>query len=81
MTRRVSPTEQGRLQGAMASLSGIAGLFGPSVFTQTFAVFIGPQAPWHFPGAPFLLSTLLLLTAATLAWRATAPALAPATGP
>lgn len=71
MTRRVGPSEQGQLQGAIASLSGIAGLIGPSLFTQTFAAFIGPQAGWHLPGAPFLLATLLLLTGATLAWRAT----------
>jgi MFS transporter, DHA1 family, tetracycline resistance protein len=40
MTRRVSATEQGQLQGAIASLWGIAGLIGPSIFTQTFAFFI-----------------------------------------
>lgn len=81
MTRRVSPTEQGRLQGAIASLSGIAGLIGPSVFTQTFAAFIGPQMSWHLPGAPFLLSALMLLTGAALAWRATAPSSVPISMP
>ena len=55
MTRRVSSSEQGQLQGAIASLTGIAGLLGPSLFTQTFAAFIGPQADWHFPGAPYLI--------------------------
>lgn len=71
MTRRVSPSEQGQLQGAIASLTGIAGLLGPTLFTQTFATFIGPQADWHLPGAPYLLSTLLLLIGAGTAWRAT----------
>ncbi len=73
MTRRVSPSEQGQLQGAIASLMGIAGLLGPTVFTQIFAAFIGPQADWHLPGAPYLLSTLLLLIGAGIAWRATRP--------
>ena len=72
MTRRVSPSEQGQLQGAIAGLTGIAGMIGPSLFTQTFAAFIGPQADWHLPGAPYLLSTCLLLIGAGLAWRATA---------
>ncbi|MBL8044265.1 MAG: TCR/Tet family MFS transporter [Nitrospira sp.] len=73
MTRRVGPSEQGQLQGAIASLTGIAGLLGPTLFTQTFAAFIGPQADWHLPGAPYLLSTLLLVVAAGTAWRATRP--------
>jgi DHA1 family tetracycline resistance protein-like MFS transporter len=71
MTRRVSHSEQGQLQGAIASLIGIAGLVGPSVFTQTFAYFISPAARWHFPGAPFLLASCLLLLAMAIAWAAT----------
>lgn len=71
MTRRVSSSEQGQLQGAIASLTGIAGLIGPGLFTQTFAAFIGPQADWHLPGAPYLLSTVMLSIGAGIAWRAT----------
>ncbi|WHZ24487.1 MAG: putative MFS-type transporter [Nitrospira sp.] len=71
MTRRVSPSEQGQLQGAIASLTGIAGLIGPSLFAQTFAAFIGPQADLHLPGAPYLLSTIMLLMGTGIAWRAT----------
>jgi DHA1 family tetracycline resistance protein-like MFS transporter len=77
MTRRVSASEQGQLQGAIASLSGIAGLIGPSLFTQTFAFFIRSDSSLstslHVPGAPFLLASLLLLLAMALAWRATRP--------
>jgi DHA1 family tetracycline resistance protein-like MFS transporter len=72
MTSRVGLSEQGQLQGAIASLMGIAGLIGPVLFTETFALFIGPGAGWNIPGAPFLLASLLLLLAAVLAWRATA---------
>jgi DHA1 family tetracycline resistance protein-like MFS transporter len=60
MTQHVLPTEQGQLQGAQSSLMGIAGLFGPGLFTWTFASFIGPLASWELPGAPFLLASLLL---------------------
>src|SRR6202142_3549693 len=56
MTRSVDATEQGRLQGALASLVGLASLIGPTVFTQTFAVFISTHASWGLPGAPFLLA-------------------------
>lgn len=71
MTRRVSHMEQGRLQGAIASLIGIAGLAGPSLFTQTFAYFIDPATGWHFPGAPFVLASCLLLLSMAIAWVAT----------
>jgi len=73
MTCRVSLSEQGQLQGAIASLTGIAGLVGPSLFTQTFALFIGAQVDWHLPGAPFLLASLLLVLGTTIAWRWTKP--------
>ncbi len=35
MTRLVSPSEQGRLQGAGASLTSLSGLLGPGVFAAT----------------------------------------------
>jgi DHA1 family tetracycline resistance protein-like MFS transporter len=71
MSRRVSSSEQGQLQGAIAGLSGIAGLIGPGLFTQAFALFIGAQAGWHLPGAPFLLASFLLFVGIAIAWRAT----------
>jgi DHA1 family tetracycline resistance protein-like MFS transporter len=74
MTRLVDGTEQGRLQGALASLQGLASLIGPTMFTQIFAVFISTRAEWRLPGAPFLLAALLLCTAMLLAWRTTRPA-------
>ncbi len=69
MTRHVKPSEQGQLQGANSSLRGIAGLFGPGMYTMTFASFIGDRAGWHLPGAPFLLSSILLVVAFFVAWR------------
>lgn len=69
MTRLVSPSEQGQLQGANSSVLGIASLIGPLLFTQTFALFIGTHPEWHLPGAPFLLSALLLVTSLTVALR------------
>ncbi len=63
MCRRVSPSEQGQLQGAITSLRGITGMLGPGLFTFTFATFIGAKRNWHLPGSPFLLSAILLLGA------------------
>jgi DHA1 family tetracycline resistance protein-like MFS transporter len=71
MTRQVDPREQGRLQGAVSSLASLAGIVGPAVFTQIFALFISDHAPVHLPGAPFLLSSALLIFALVLAWNVT----------
>ncbi|PZQ18741.1 MAG: tetracycline resistance MFS efflux pump [Rhodanobacter denitrificans] len=86
LTQQVDPGEQGRLQGAISAMAGLATIFGPFLFTQVFAAFIGPQADLHVPGAAFLLSATLLAFALLLGWRVTArfaraPAVAAAVPP
>jgi len=71
MSQRVAPTEQGQLQGASASLMGIASMLGPSLFTLSYAAAIDPQRGYHLPGAPFLLAAAFLLAALTVGWRVT----------
>ncbi|MET0230063.1 MAG: TCR/Tet family MFS transporter [Rhodanobacteraceae bacterium] len=71
MTRQVDPREQGRLQGAVSSLASLAGIFGPALFTQIFALFISDHAPIHLPGASFLMSSAFLIAALVLAWNVT----------
>ena len=71
LTRRVGPTEQGRLQGINGSLVGITGMIGPPIFTNIFACFIGKSANLHVPGAPFLLAAAMLVAGAIVAERAT----------
>jgi DHA1 family tetracycline resistance protein-like MFS transporter len=79
MTRCVGPEDQGKLQGALGSLFGVAGMIGPIVFTQVFASAIGPQ--WNLPGAPYWLATLLLIGSLLLATAATSRAPLPASSP
>lgn len=74
MTRRVGPSEQGELQGALGSMRGIAMVLGPGMFSVTFAFFMRPG---HLlPGAPWYLAALLLLAAIGIAIRVS-PATAP----
>ncbi len=72
MTHQVDAHEQGRLQGALTSLASLAGIFGPALFANLFALFISDHAPLPMPGVAFVLAAILLAVAAFLAWRATA---------
>jgi MFS transporter, DHA1 family, tetracycline resistance protein len=69
MSARVAAHEQGKLQGANGSITSMAGLIGPTVFTQSFAHFIDPSRTWILPGAPFFVAAALLAAALVLAVR------------
>ncbi len=71
MTRQVSPAEQGRLQGANASIMGLTGILGPLLFDSVFAAAIGTAPIVVLPGAPYILAALLMLASAALAIRVT----------
>lgn len=66
ITKRVSPSEQGRLQGANASLVGLTGILAPLVFGNVYGWFVGEGHP-KLPGAAFLLASSLMGLAALLA--------------
>ena len=61
--------EQGELQGALASLMSATTIFAPPVMTNLFAYFTNGKAGIYFPGAPFFLSSVLVLIGVGLAWR------------
>ena len=71
MSRRIGPHQQGQLQGANASLMGVANLIGPGLFTLTFAFAIDAAREWRVPGAPHLLAAMLLGLAILVALRVT----------
>lgn len=73
MSQRVAPHEQGKLQGANGSLTSLAGLIGPFLFTQSFAHFIDKSRDWTLPGAPFFLAAILLVLALLLAIQVARP--------
>ena len=67
MTRRVSASEQGQLQGANSSLMGISGMLGPWIFANVFSFAIQEQSPVKLPGLPFILAAGLHIVALVLA--------------
>ena len=71
MTHHVESYEQGLLQGANASLTGIAELVGPAIFGFTFAFFVTPGHSLAAYGAPFVLAGTLLTATAAFAYFAT----------
>jgi DHA1 family tetracycline resistance protein-like MFS transporter len=69
MTRKVSPHEQGQLQGANSAMMGIAGILGPLLFGSSFAFALHHDAALHMPGLPILIAAGLMTAGLMLAAR------------
>ncbi|GEP41393.1 TCR/Tet family MFS transporter [Brevifollis gellanilyticus] len=67
MTQSVPRNEQGELQGALTSLSSVAGVAGPLATTRLFGYFVSDKAPLLMPGAPFFWSSLLMVLSLAIA--------------
>ena len=70
MSGNVAPDEQGELQGALTSLISLTSIVGPPLMTGLFSYFTKKGAPVYFPGASFLLGSVLMLASAVIAYRA-----------
>ncbi|SMX38144.1 MFS transporter [Maliponia aquimaris] len=64
----VDDDRQGLLQGVIASQNAIAAVTAPLIVTPLFRVFAAPDAPVYLPGAPFLLTAVLLVVSAAVFW-------------
>ncbi len=69
LTRSVAPTEQGRLQGTMATLSAVTGFFAPLLFTNLFAYASGPGKGHVPPGLHLYVAAAVLAAGGLLALR------------
>jgi len=61
MSRTARPDQQGELQGLLTSISAVGVIISPLLMTGTFSYFTHDDAPIYFPGAPFVVSTLLVI--------------------
>lgn len=71
MAHRIGGTEQGRLQGLLASLNGMTALVGPLLFTTIYANTLGPGGTGTAPSAGTALvvgGALLLASVVPLLW-------------
>jgi DHA1 family tetracycline resistance protein-like MFS transporter len=66
MSKEVGPSEQGELQGALASLGGLTSVAAPPLLSILFGYFTSDAAPVYFPGAAFFAAAIFTLLAALL---------------
>jgi MFS transporter, DHA1 family, tetracycline resistance protein len=65
----VPPNAQGELQGSLTSLLSVTSVVGPLVMLNLFAYFTSVKAPVIFPGAPFILGGILMLSSSIVAYK------------
>jgi DHA1 family tetracycline resistance protein-like MFS transporter len=61
IANQVPASEQGELQGALTSLMSATSIVGPLLMNGLFAYFTSKSAPIYFPGAPYLMASLLCM--------------------
>ncbi len=69
ISHKTPATEQGAVQGALASIQSLAAIIGPLMATSLFGYFTSRAAPVKLPGAAFLASSVLVVIGAALAVR------------
>ncbi len=72
MSRAVDDDAQGELQGMLVSVNALATIISPLLMTSVFAAFTREDAPIYAPGAPFLLSVVLVIAGLIVFQRTTA---------
>ncbi len=69
ISNHVPANEQGELQGGLTSLISLTSIVGPPVMTGLFAYFTSTDAPFLFPGAPFVAGAVLMMLSAIIVVR------------
>ncbi len=68
MSRAVPDNAQGELQGVVSSVRAVASILAPLVMTGLFWAFSREGWFFEFPGAPFVLSAILMGIAIRIMW-------------
>jgi MFS transporter, DHA1 family, tetracycline resistance protein len=69
MAQQVSASQQGELQGALASLQSANMIIGPLLMNNLFYFFSATNAPIHLPSAPFIFGATCLFIAFVVAYQ------------
>ncbi len=70
ISQSVPADEQGAVQGALNSITSVAGILAPLLWTFLFSWALAPERGFQLPGLPFYGASLVSLLAAACAWRA-----------
>jgi MFS transporter, DHA1 family, tetracycline resistance protein len=68
---QVGADQQGELQGAIGSVGSLTNIISPLLMTMVFGIYTGSDAPFYFPGAPFILAAILTMMSLVLFFRIT----------
>lgn len=68
ISNHVLPSEQGEIQGTIASLISAATIIGPPVMSGLFYYFTHDGAPFKFAGMPFILGGILMICSGTVSY-------------
>ena len=68
ISEQVPANEQGEIQGTMSSLMSASAIIGPPMMSTVFYFFTHSDAPFKFPGAPFVLGGVLMLLSTIVAY-------------
>jgi DHA1 family tetracycline resistance protein-like MFS transporter len=70
LSNQVPDNEQGELQGMLTSVMSLTAIIGPPMMTGMFATFTEDPDVLYFPGAPFILGAVLMITSLMLMIKA-----------
>ncbi|MDQ2718629.1 MAG: TCR/Tet family MFS transporter [Bacteroidota bacterium] len=69
ITGHVPANEQGELQGTLTSLISATSIISPIIMTNLFAHFTSKNSSVYFPGAPFVLGSVLMIAGGVVAYK------------
>ena len=68
ISSKVPPNEQGEIQGTLSSLMSASMIIGPPMMSMIFYFFTHKDAPFQFPGMPFIVGGILMMISAFIAY-------------
>jgi MFS transporter, DHA1 family, tetracycline resistance protein len=77
MSRMVDDNAQGELQGVLTSVNALAMIASPLMMTSVFAFTTREGTPLYWPGAPFMVSSLLIVIGLVVFSRCRIPEIGP----